>query len=162
VLVYLSEKIFLVTPNLEAALRNIRCSTSAVMEQQLRLWIDAMCINQKDSNERDKQVRRMKWVYQQANRVLIWLGNYNEPCDESFRFDMGRWNIDRVEENSEAKARSAIILAMFLNQVSLPRKNDSEVSIRLEYFTYSQDLQVWAQLSRLFHRSWFERLWIIQ
>ena len=158
---YLNEKIFLVTPNLEAALRNIRCSTSEARRKQLPLWIDAMCINQEDSNERDKQVRRMKLIYQQAERVLIWLGNYIEPCDETYRFDVGRFDVGRVEENSEAKARSAIVLALALKQAPTIQ-DDSEVSIGLEDITHSQDLQVWAQLSRLFHRPWFERLWIIQ
>jgi hypothetical protein len=72
-----------------------------------------------------------------------------------------RWDVGQVEENSEAKARSAIVLALLLKQVPTVQ-DDSEVSIRLEDITHSQDLQVWAQLSRLFHRPWFKRLWIIQ
>jgi hypothetical protein len=131
------------------------------MRKQFPLWIDAMCINQEDSNERDEQVRRMKWIYRRAERILIWFGNYNEPCDEAFHFDVGRWGIGQLEENSETKARSAIVLALSLKPVATVQDN-SEVFISLEGITHSQDLQVWAQLSRLFHRPWFEHLWIIQ
>jgi hypothetical protein len=63
--VYLNEKIFLVTPNLEAALRNIRCSTSAAMERQLRLWIDAMCIIKKT-------------IMREISRFAVWNGSINK------------------------------------------------------------------------------------
>jgi hypothetical protein len=38
------------------------------------LWVDAICINQKDVNERGHQVGIMRDVYSKAARVLIWLG----------------------------------------------------------------------------------------
>ena len=39
-----------------------------------RLWIDAICINQKDNEERSQQVMLMKHIYTQAQGVIIWLG----------------------------------------------------------------------------------------
>ena len=38
------------------------------------LWIDAICVNQKDLEERSSQVRRMAWIYSKAKRVIVWLG----------------------------------------------------------------------------------------
>jgi hypothetical protein len=38
------------------------------------LWIDALCINQDDVNERTQQVRMMGDVYSSAEQVIIWLG----------------------------------------------------------------------------------------
>ena len=38
------------------------------------LWVDSICINQKDDNERSQQVRLMGRIYRKASTVLIWLG----------------------------------------------------------------------------------------
>lgn len=38
------------------------------------LWIDAICINQNDIEERNHQVQIMKYIYQHAGKVPIWLG----------------------------------------------------------------------------------------
>jgi hypothetical protein len=37
------------------------------------LWADAVCINQKDNEERGFQVRQMPSVYANAVRVLVWI-----------------------------------------------------------------------------------------
>lgn len=42
------------------------------------LWIDALCINQNDDNEKGHQVRRMGQIYTDAAEVLVWLGNEPE------------------------------------------------------------------------------------
>ncbi|KIW94659.1 uncharacterized protein Z519_04636 [Cladophialophora bantiana CBS 173.52] len=42
------------------------------------LWIDALCINQKDIRERNRQVAMMGHIYSRAYRVLIWLGPLGE------------------------------------------------------------------------------------
>src|ERR1700730_7095187 len=39
------------------------------------VWIDSVCINQDDSIERAKQVRLMKDIYEQASRVVVFLGD---------------------------------------------------------------------------------------
>ena len=41
-------------------------------------WIDALCINQEDDNERGHQVRMMARIYQGAERVYAWLGLSND------------------------------------------------------------------------------------
>ncbi|KAI1307183.1 heterokaryon incompatibility protein-domain-containing protein [Xylaria venustula] len=38
------------------------------------LWVDALCINQADPQERSEQVLRMGELYRGAEKVLIWLG----------------------------------------------------------------------------------------
>ncbi|PMD67529.1 HET-domain-containing protein, partial [Hyaloscypha bicolor E] len=38
------------------------------------LWIDALCINQKDVKERNHQVTQMGLIYSQAESVIVWLG----------------------------------------------------------------------------------------
>ncbi|KAM0221647.1 hypothetical protein ACHAQD_005168 [Fusarium lateritium] len=38
------------------------------------VWIDAICINQGDLNERNEQVQMMGQIYSQCIQVLLWLG----------------------------------------------------------------------------------------
>ena len=47
-------------------------------------WIDALCINQDDVDERNKAVRKMKDIYVKARRVIIWLGSGDETVEKSF------------------------------------------------------------------------------
>lgn len=42
------------------------------------MWIDALCINQEDLDERSHQVLLMKDVFSLAWRVVIWLGEDDE------------------------------------------------------------------------------------
>lgn len=41
------------------------------------LWVDAICINQDDLEERNQQVSLMAFIYRRAQAVLIWLGHLN-------------------------------------------------------------------------------------
>lgn len=38
------------------------------------LWIDSICINQEDVEERNSQVKIMGDIYKNASTVVIWLG----------------------------------------------------------------------------------------
>lgn len=46
------------------------------------LWVDALCINQENTAERSQQVGIMAQIYQQATRVLVWLGE-ESPCGDA-------------------------------------------------------------------------------
>lgn len=72
---------FLVTGNLHAALWHLR-------DRQLErvLWVDALCINQADSGEKERQLPLMRTIYAQAARVVVWLGPPLDLCgDEALR-----------------------------------------------------------------------------
>ncbi|RYP79954.1 hypothetical protein DL770_006429 [Monosporascus sp. CRB-9-2] len=43
------------------------------------LWVDAICINQGDIEERNEQVSMMRDIYSSSKRVLIRLGTVDEP-----------------------------------------------------------------------------------
>lgn len=60
---------FAVRRNLHLALLHLRSAT-----HPLTLWVDAICINQKDLKERSHQVAIMAFVYNQAEVVISWLG----------------------------------------------------------------------------------------
>jgi hypothetical protein len=64
---------FLVRKNLWIALvelRNARCDEGLVF----KIWIDAICINQADTRERNEQVAMMAGIYADAAEVIVWLG----------------------------------------------------------------------------------------
>lgn len=44
-------------------------------------WIDAICINQSDTMERNHQVQMMKSIYSRAQSVTIWLGESEQDSD---------------------------------------------------------------------------------
>ncbi|KAI2628753.1 heterokaryon incompatibility protein-domain-containing protein [Hypoxylon sp. NC1633] len=46
--------------------------------QQRLIWIDAICINQKDNAEKADQIKLMDKIYANANTVKIWLGKVND------------------------------------------------------------------------------------
>ncbi|KAK3485259.1 uncharacterized protein B0T23DRAFT_389984 [Neurospora hispaniola] len=48
----------------------------------LTLWIDQLCINQSDSDEKAVQVGLMSQIYSRAKQVLIWLGPAADGSDE--------------------------------------------------------------------------------
>lgn len=51
----------------------------------MRFWIDALCINQHDTIERNHQVKRMKHIYSVARSVIVWLGAASEGDERAFR-----------------------------------------------------------------------------
>ena len=59
----------LVTANLHGLLSEVR---DRLLERVM--WIDAICINQEDDNEKGRQVQSMAKIYAYANRVIVWLG----------------------------------------------------------------------------------------
>ena len=61
-----------ITPNLFDALVHIR--TCSGTQSDNVLWVDALCINQRDVAERGHQVAQMGTIYSQAQQVICWLG----------------------------------------------------------------------------------------
>ncbi|KAK4247159.1 heterokaryon incompatibility protein-domain-containing protein [Corynascus novoguineensis] len=65
---------FEVTRNLLDALLFLR-RQAASGEAHQPFWIDAICINQSDVAERNRQLRIMKEIYLRASTVVVWLGS---------------------------------------------------------------------------------------
>jgi len=49
-------------------------------------WVDAICINQDDLQEREAQVKVMGRICKQAERVAVWWGNEEEDSSVAMRF----------------------------------------------------------------------------
>ncbi|KAL3599811.1 hypothetical protein FPOAC2_04039 [Fusarium poae] len=64
--------------NLHAALSHLR---DRFIERII--WIDAICINQANSNEKGQQVQSMAKIYAKASRVIVWLGEAAASSDQA-------------------------------------------------------------------------------
>lgn len=58
-----------ITENVDILLRRLRTN------RERRLWIDAICLNQADDEEKRRQVPLMGEIYREASNVLVWLGD---------------------------------------------------------------------------------------
>ena len=70
-----------ITPNLSAALRQLRGNRSVRF-----LWIDDICIDHANTQEKNRQVALMTNIYRRAEHVCIWLGQSNDDSDKALQF----------------------------------------------------------------------------
>jgi hypothetical protein len=91
-----------VTKNLEIALRHLR-----LIDNTKTLWIDALCIDQNNTLERNQQVQLMTQIYSTATETIIWLGPATDGSD---------WVLDKMisgeVEDNEAFAFSYRLLQL--------------------------------------------------
>jgi hypothetical protein len=127
----IGDKSLLITSNLAAALKSTAIIDSAA--NSTSLWVDAICINQGDTNERNRQVLRMRQIYAQAQSTLIWLG------PESNNSNLA---IDFLED--------------LASKVNFTRESI------IGYTKESDFGQKWTALYYLFQREWWTRAWVIQ
>jgi hypothetical protein len=74
-----SNENFVVRQGLESALRDLRLPT-----ERRVIWIDALCINQADYEERSEQVKLMRSIYANASIVRSWLNQEIDPSNPAF------------------------------------------------------------------------------
>ena len=125
-----------ITKNLYDALLRLRKPDTT-----LRIWVDALCINQKDNAEKRQQVQLMRRIYQQSENCFAWLGPHTELDVLAFKL----LNIIYDYLKSHPSDRDGKLL--------IPGK------ILAKYSTTPGE---WDALSRLFARPWFERVWTLQ
>ncbi|OAK94991.1 HET-domain-containing protein, partial [Phaeosphaeriaceae sp. SRC1lsM3a] len=83
----------IINENLDIVLRHLR-----LLNRVRILWIDAICINQSDLEERTQQVQMMGLIYSKAYEVIIWLGP-----DEGYNYHNLLLHIDKLTRpNSSA------------------------------------------------------------
>ena len=69
-LIHVNDRPYYVTDSVNRFLRYRRDK-----DQSVTLWIDAICINQDDHEEKQKQVQLMREIYLCSNRLMVWLGS---------------------------------------------------------------------------------------
>ena len=116
-----------VTSSLHTALLHLR---NHVLERIL--WIDAICINQEDDDEKARQVQFMAKVYSNASRVIVWLGERTVGSTQAF----------------EALRKAAEEHRM------CPVTNEPNQHQHQHQHQHQQEVLA------LLRRSWFERIWV--
>ncbi len=76
--------------NLESCLRHLRHK-----EHPRLLWVDALCIDQANTTEKNLQVPRMANVFHEAVNVCVWLGEKTEDSDRAMGFIRRNLDFDR-------------------------------------------------------------------
>ncbi len=136
-----------ITANLHTALRHLRGTGSPDAPPRI-LWIDAVCINQQNVWEREKQVALMGKIYEQASQVAAWIGLADEHTVGVFAF-LG---------DAAAASRSLGLEKSWLHGVTdkVPEERVAPVKKGLAARPEVQ------HLASVFGRPWFQRRWIIQ
>jgi hypothetical protein len=68
-----------ITANLDHALRHLRPANAP-----RKLWIDALCIDQENIEERERQVGYMRLMYKHAEQTIVWLGPKAPGVERAF------------------------------------------------------------------------------
>lgn len=73
-----------ITANLDEALRALRLKTVIRL-----LWVDAVCINQPDTKEKEGQIELMSRIYSEVQRCLGWVGPEDAQTRHVFQVRRG-------------------------------------------------------------------------
>lgn len=126
-----------VTVHLYAALKRLRRPRVTRY-----VWADAVCINQRDLDERGSQILLMPKVYANAVRTLVWLGEEEEEEEEG---PLDKWCLRNIRDRAWLVRRPSDSSAK------------SERPTVSEYFGF-----VAHAVDPLLSRSWFSRRWVLQ
>jgi hypothetical protein len=152
----LDRTLYPITKNLECALRYLRSK-----EAPRVLWVDAICINQDDQDEKSEQVPMMGEIYSGATKVYAWLGEADRQIN--CIFDILQEFRDRKKEitfptDFDAAERLSffqqLFCGIFQNKAgTLPERSDLDDDILHEEFNW---------LRALYMRPYWRRVWIVQ
>ncbi|RGP81444.1 Heterokaryon incompatibility protein [Fusarium longipes] len=134
-----------ITVNLHNALSDLR-----LPDRQRVLWVDQLCINQEEINEKEKQISLMGSIYSQALQVLIYLGKADQSsCGaiESIRY-LDRKLTHVYLQDYFLKFRPFGIGLQWLYLLPSPSIPDGNMN--------------WDQIFNLLQLPWFQRTWVIQ
>ena len=126
-----------IQPSALEALRSLRLPT-----KRRTLWIDAICIDQKNKDEKFVHVPNMWWIYTHATQTLIWLGA--ESDDSGIAMDSLR------------NLASQVILFQGGGTGPSPGARDAML-YKKPYLSST----AWDAVCNLLSRRYFDRLWVI-
>jgi len=173
-----------VTASLSKALRSLRRK-----DQMITLWVDAICINQKDGREKEKQIRMLPVIFQNASLTYAFLGG-GDGVDSAVEMLMQvrvkaaleeRSHLRKTHDSREDERHGTDLEDESSSTDEMVREDteSSEESEDLEEEDWPIDLpkvpaswrdfpmphledEVWACVHALFSLPFFRRVWIVQ
>jgi hypothetical protein len=120
-------------------------------------WIDAVCINQDDDQDKSIQVRHMSQIYHNAQVVLVWLGEEDESTAVGLQLFSALCN-------AFPSCNGDDIRSLYLDHSLLPDPYELEKAGTLDALGIPSDTTSapWRAAGKLLNASWFERRWILQ
>lgn len=163
-----------VSSSVTAALRRIRHETHG-----LALWIDQICINQSDRDERDEQVRLMAENYSSAAQVHVWLGEGDVATWTALRIVRDSFNVNHQVCPGGAACKCYGTTHTLEVEAFRSRHRQGKPSFKLMhevFFTHVKNehgelanaagmvnnLQLTTLMSTLYINPWFRRVWVLQ
>ncbi|KAH7064195.1 heterokaryon incompatibility protein-domain-containing protein [Paraphoma chrysanthemicola] len=144
-----------VTECLHSALHHLRQPENARM-----MWIDAICINQDDLEERSFQVALMRDIYLRASAVIVWLGPNQEETEAAWE------TIQRISRDYEHVLDKQDEKVDWYSRMEMPDLDAPQLSsARSEdspKMTSLYDVKVCSEVARLLRHPWFTRSWVVQ
>lgn len=138
-----------ITDNLWQALNGLRH-----MDRDRKLWVAALCINQRDNNERSEQVALMNLVYSQATSVEIWLGEPYEGVEIA---------IKTINEIATGVTAEGLTVSYAHLEGAFPSNFDS--TKQHEYLlddNARESIALVLAIVNFARRPWFHRIWTVQ
>lgn len=133
----------LVTKNLFVALKHLRRP-----DLPRTLWVDAISIDQTNPVERSYQVAIMARIFEQASRVVVWLGPEEEDSD------LGLAKLEDLGRKVDVNWLSREI------RPSTAWAHEGHWADLTSYLPYATS-EVLA-IAGIINRPWFGRLWVVQ
>ena len=93
--VHLHGKALSVPASSAAALRCVR-----LFDRDRTVWIDALCINQNDKDERAQQVSMMADIYSSSQGNLVYLGEADETTERAI------WSIEKIMDDIKQRTNN--------------------------------------------------------
>ncbi|KAF2744285.1 heterokaryon incompatibility protein [Sporormia fimetaria CBS 119925] len=147
-----------ITESLEVALRHLQHESEPML-----LWVDQICINQQNDDEKTEQVGIMSSIYRAAEEVLLWLG---PAADNSDAF-MDVWK--RIGEECDnwgmieyyTKEKWSVLQNAF-HRVNPEDPVTIEVTDIVRRSIKLFNLQILEAMGAWYQRPWWSRVWVLQ
>lgn len=133
---------FAVTTNLGLALYSLRSGTEDKV-----FWIDAICIDQDDLEERSSQVRLMRDIYKAASNTTVWLGEDSLWSGRLFDFLK---SIDGTRTWANDAERTTAL------------REDMRLRNQIATDEYVSRIVRWGLYGDIAQRDFWTRIWIVQ
>ena len=130
------------------------------------LWIDAVCINQENTKEKDAQVSLMGDIYRRASRVVLFpVGSTTLPvANLVYRLaSEENWPEDRHSEMIYQQTRTRTLPQGWRGRLMVWRmlrraRNQSDVPFQSGWL----DRKTWIALDSMLRNDYWQRAWIVQ